>query len=73
MRLLITLAIVLHPAIDMRAARVVMCPVNDAATVVPLILAIKGHRIPFAESLNPRREIDIVSDKQRFAGCKSQR
>ena len=58
----------LQPTVYVLPLRVMMCPVDYAALVIPLVLAVKHHRIACAQSDNARRKIDIVCDQKR-ASC----
>lgn len=59
-----------QPAPRMPTLRVVMGPVNDAALRVGLKFAVEGNGISLANRVNPRREVDVVSYKQRAAAGK---
>jgi len=48
----------------MIAARIPVRPVDNAASIIPLVFTIKGNGIATPERLNSWRQIDIVGDKQ---------
>jgi hypothetical protein len=43
--------------------RIVVRPVYDSALFIPIELSIKLEGIPFSKPLDPRRQVDIVSDE----------
>ena len=53
-----------EPTANVTAARVMMSPVQDAALIVPLVLAEKCHAIAFAQVFDAWREIDIMGYEQ---------
>ena len=46
---------------------VVVRPMDDATSVIPLILAPKGDLVTLSEVGNPRRQVDVVTDEQGLA------
>jgi hypothetical protein len=71
-RLLVRDAPVPKPPCLMLAAGVVMRPVDDAALVAPLILSAELDQIAHRQPADPGRDVDVVSDQQRLAGCETQ-
>ena len=68
--LLIALPLMLQPAAHMPTARIMMCPMNDAAFMTPFVFAIKLHSVAALEIGNARCEIDIVRHQKCLAICK---
>jgi len=58
---------VLHPAGPAPARRIVVRPVDEAALIVPHVLALELDLITDAEVLHARRDIDVVHDQYRLA------
>jgi hypothetical protein len=56
---------VLNPSSLMSILRVPVRPVDDAASVVPLVLTIEGNHIANADGRHSRRQIDVMSDQER--------
>src|SRR5690606_17647935 len=63
--LLIDPTLVLPPASHVPTLRVVVSPVNDTTLLVPFVLAVELHSIPFPQRIDSRREIDVVRDQKR--------
>ena len=53
---------------NMAVSRVVVCPVNNTAFFVPLILTLELNRIPCFQTFDSRCQIDIVTEQHRFSG-----
>jgi hypothetical protein len=51
------------------ALRVVMGPVDHAAAVVPLVFAVERHLVADTQRVDARRQVDVVRDQHRLAGC----
>ena len=60
---LVTNAVVLNPTSGMLTARVVMGPVYDTASFIPLIFSVKRHDVTGLQVCNAWCEVDIVRDK----------
>jgi hypothetical protein len=63
--LLIGVTIVLDPSVCMTVLRIAMRPVDDAAPLIPLILAVELDRVSRLERADAPGEIDIVRDQHR--------
>lgn len=70
--LLVALAAMFQPAIDMPALWIVVSPVNDAATVIRLEHTIKLDGIACLQSGDAWSEVNIVGDQYRSAAIKLQ-
>jgi hypothetical protein len=68
--LLISLAIMHNPTCDMPTLWVMVRPMDDAAFFVPDILTIKANAIPYLQSGDARRDVDVVCNQQRLSRCK---
>lgn len=51
--LLVSLAVMLQPTVDMAAAGIMVCPVENTAFFIPLIFTIKRDLAPFAQAADP--------------------
>ena len=63
-RLLVQTVLMFDPAGLVIPPGVLVGPVNDSTTIIPLIFAIERDRVTFAKSRNSRRKIDIVGDQE---------
>src|SRR3546814_12228054 len=52
----------------MATLRVAMRPVHDAAILVPRVFAAEGDEIAFVQTLDARRQIDVVRNQHGLAG-----
>src|SRR3546814_18885465 len=52
----------------MSTLRVAMRPVHDAAILVPRVFAAEGDEIAFVQTLDARRQIDVVRNQHGLAG-----
>ncbi len=66
-RLLVCATIVLKPSCDMRAARIMVCPVNHATLGIPLVLAVELYCISVGQAYHPGRQVDVVRDQECLA------
>lgn len=63
-------AVVFNPALDMLPGGIMMRPVYETTSVIPLVFAKKRDRVAKSQKFNTWRQIDVVGDKQRLAGFK---
>ncbi len=52
----------------MPACRIVMCPVNESALIVPYVFTVKAYRVAFFQVGNARSEFDAVLDQHGMPG-----
>ena len=71
-RLLIRDARVFEPPRWVLATGIVMRPVDDAALVVPFVLAAELHGVAHCQTADPRSDVDVVSHQERLTGRKTQ-
>ena len=62
--LLVATSVVFQPAGSMTTLRIVVRPVDHAALVVPLVLAIESNVIARPQCPDSRRQVDVMRDKQ---------
>src|SRR3546814_12267214 len=55
-------------SVGMATRRVAMRPVHDAAILVPRVFAAEGDEIAFVQTLDARRQIDVVRNQHGLAG-----
>ncbi len=58
----------LQPAVRVPTLRVMVRPVDNAATIIGFELAVERHRITDGQRLNPGREIYVVRDQYAAPG-----
>ena len=63
--LLISSAIMFHPARDVSSLRIMVSPMNLTALRAPNVLAIKADTVAFLKVIDTRRKIDVVHNKHR--------
>jgi hypothetical protein len=56
----------------MLSTGIVVCPVENAAFLIPLIFTIKRDVIPSAKIVDPGGQIDVVRDQQCLAVAQPQ-
>ena len=61
--LLISFAVMYNPACDMPTLWIMVRPMDDAAFVIPEILAIKANAIPDLQSGDARGNVDVVCNQ----------
>ena len=64
--LLISLAIMHNPTCYMSTLWVMVRPMDDTAFFIPDILAIKTNTVADLQSVDARREVDVVCNQQRL-------
>ena len=61
-----------QPAMRVFIPGVAMCPMHNAAFVIPFIFAIKLNSVTHRDSGNPRRQINIMGNQQRLTATQAQ-
>lgn len=62
----------LQPTGDVLAIRIMVCPMDDAAFLIPFILTIKGNSIGNPQCLDAGSDVYVMGDEQGLTRGKSE-